>query len=120
MNALKHKYSLLMADRFNRILMSGNLILFVLILCILAILWNRLPLQLPLYYSLPWGKEQIGTPLALVGIIAGIQALALCNVFCAIFTASEHPFFARILVAGGVGCVGLMAITTAKIILLVI
>ncbi len=32
----------------------------------LIIFWNKLPPEVPLFYSLPWGEEQLGKPLNLL------------------------------------------------------
>jgi hypothetical protein len=39
-----------------------SIILFVISLLLLAISWNKLSPQVPFYYSLPWGEDQLATP----------------------------------------------------------
>lgn len=53
-------------DRLFRLCLRLALILFA--LCFFVLVWwfSRLPPQLPLYYSLPWGEDQLATPIELV------------------------------------------------------
>lgn len=45
----------------------GFSILFLAISAIfLLVFWRQLPPQIPLFYSLPWGIEQLGSPLGLL------------------------------------------------------
>lgn len=42
-------------------------LLFLIMACLLLLLfWTKLPPQIPLFYSLPWGLEQLGSPIELL------------------------------------------------------
>lgn len=54
---------------------------------LLLIFWRQLPPQIPLFYSLPWGIEQLSSPLRLLlfplSILAAIILTILTNKFVA-------------------------------------
>lgn len=61
--------------------------LFFLAVCLLFLLlfWQKLPPQIPLFYSLPWGIEQLGSPIGLllfpISILAAIGLILLTKKF---------------------------------------
>lgn len=118
-SSFKEKYHFFMASSANRNALRIETAVFGLVVLVILFLWGRLPPQLPLYYSLPWGHEQIGTPIELLGIVLASEVLFLVNSFIAMLLFKNHPFFSRILFFGGVSIVGLMIITAAKIVLLI-
>lgn len=63
---------------------------FAQILIILAT-WRFLPPQIPLFYSRPWGEEQITTPDRLLIIPASSLVVSLINsVLLSLFLKEEH------------------------------
>lgn len=59
---MKHRFTIILKD--NLILLICKIFLFIITLNILILFWKwkSLPLQLPLFYSLPRGYEQLATP----------------------------------------------------------
>lgn len=53
----------------------------------LLFFWRQLPPQIPLFYSLPWGIEQLGSPIGLllfpISILAAIALILLTKKFIA-------------------------------------
>ena len=110
-------------------LTSDRLLFSILIFCILSILgqislilvsWGKLPLQIPLFYSRPWGEMQLASPFFL-WILPTITVLStLANFSVAIFAVNQNYFLIRVLVIFS----GLVAFATlyncAKIISLLI
>lgn len=116
---LHKNFSHFIDDSINKLVFRATgAILFVLFLAVFFF-WNRLPPQLPLYYSLPWGQEQIGTPLELVVVLVSAGLLFLINTALAVVLRSDQIFFSRLLFFGGTGIVILILITGIKIMLLV-
>lgn len=63
----------------------------------LLIYWRRLPPQVPLWYSRPWGTERLVPPLYLLIPIAASIFIYAINIFVANKFATDHPMFARVL-----------------------
>lgn len=84
----------------------------------LLIFWLRLPPEVPLFYSKPWGQEQLGQPifLWLPLILAGLTLLA--NSALASFL-GENQFLKKTLVIGAIVASFLASITVIRIIFLV-
>ncbi len=73
--------------------------LLILAVCFFALLisWGKLPPQVPLYYSLPWGEEQLGTPASLILLTLGGFLLLVLNTFIAVLVYVRSAYFARLL-----------------------
>lgn len=86
---------------------------------IFLLLSNKLPPQIPLFYSKPWGEEQLGgsyllgIPLLLSGAFLIINTIAASYL-------SSYPLLKKTLVAGAATASILASITVIRIILLVI
>lgn len=86
---------------------------------IFLLLSNKLPPQIPLFYSKPWGEEQLGIiyflgiPLLLSGAFLVINTIAASYL-------SDYPLLKKTLVIGAATVSVLASITVVKIILLVI
>lgn len=100
----------------NRIYLGA---LFLGLLLILLFL-KRLPPQVPLYYSLPWGDEQLASPLLFFLLPLGCLLFGFLNLFLAIISFGSHPLAARILVWFNVIFTLLATFTLFRIIMLVI
>src|SRR3989344_3477940 len=97
------RYTRFVKDTPQRLLFRGILMIFILILGFLFFWWNQLPPQLPLFYSLPWGSDQLGTPLMLLEYILGSGVLFLINTIIAMYLVENEPFFSRMIFGAGVG-----------------
>lgn len=74
-----------------------SLFLILLMIGIILLSWAKLPPQLPLWFSRPWGADRLSSPywlLVLPG--AGIVWLGLTLIFNAFLT-HDHPIFTRTL-----------------------
>ena len=63
----------------------------------MLIFWRRLPPQVPLWYSRPWGTERLVPPLYLLIPVAACICIYALNIFVANKFATDHPMFARVL-----------------------
>lgn len=81
--------------------------------------WQNLPPQVPLFYSRPWGEEQLGQPhLLALPLLLGIVFLGL-NSFLS-YIVPENSFLKRVLILGGLMSCLLASIALIRIVLLVI
>ena len=78
---------------------------------------NRLPPQLPLFYGLPEGKEQLTSQLGL--IIAPFSAMAIVLTNAVISSFLKNKFLRKTLIIVGFAVSLLALVTTAQIILLI-
>lgn len=87
---------------------------------LLVACWRRLPPQLPLFYSRPWGEEQLTTPFGLLLLPTLSLLIGAINVFLPLLLPYRQKLISQIL--GGTSAIFslLCLITLTKIILLVI
>lgn len=100
---------------------SLRISLFLFALCIFLTLffWKRLPPQIPLYYSLPWGDDQLGTPIALLGFLGGCLSMYLGSICGAALLLRKVSYFAHMLLTMTTIIVFLGLIGIVQIILVV-
>lgn len=98
----------------NIIKTYGILIIFYIIILI----WKKdtLPPQIPIFYSLPKGNEQLGTPLALLLLPFFSLVFFTVNIFISSFLYKQDKMAAILLVLFGFVNSLLFFITFAKII----
>lgn len=116
---MKERFKSLYQDNFCRITMYLYLILFLVSIFFLIFKWPSLPLELPLFYSLPWGEEQLGAPFELLILPIFSLLFMLLNLLLATYVFLEEPLLARILSLAGLGVSFLGIIALIRIILLV-
>lgn len=85
----------------------------------LFFVWPKLPPVVPLYYSLPWGEEQLSPTIGLAGVILGVFVFYLINTLAAFLILNRSKFLAHLLLCAATLMTLLTAITTIQIILLV-
>ena len=72
--------------------------LFIWFLSFFIFRFPNLPPQVPLFYSRPWGEEQLAAPSFLGVLLAGVLLVAFFNFGMAGILLEEFPFLARIFV----------------------
>lgn len=87
-------------DRLYRLCLRLALILFALCFFILVSRFSRLPQQLPLYYSLPWGDDQLASPIALVLFSTSLILFWSGQVAGAFLLYPKFTYLARLLLIG--------------------
>jgi hypothetical protein len=85
----------------------------------LLLTWKSLPPRLPLFYSLPWGEEQLGKPIFLLILPLSSLFWGILNFSLAVFSFERQPLAAKILVWATTWLTFLATITLVKIILLI-
>lgn len=98
----------------NKLIVITTLVLVVYISLIIK---NKLPPQIPLFYSRPWGEEQLTTPIFLLipGGLIGIGSLVFTIVKNRI-----HDQILKRLVMGGIVVVELLLLLAVARVILVI
>lgn len=67
---------------------------------VIILAWSRLPPQLPLFYSQPWGEDQLTTPAGLL-LLPGLSFLIFfINFVFLAFIPKEEKLMRQTLVAG--------------------
>lgn len=95
----------------------ASVILNIINIAVVLILKNKLPPEVPLFYGLAEGEEQLTTNSGLIfpGALSG--GIVLINLALAAF--SENSFLRQTLIVSGLGVSVLSLITVVKIIFLV-
>lgn len=82
--------------------------------------WRSLPPELPLFYSLPWGKEQLTTPVGLFLLPLLSLGVFFLNLILTAFLAKGEKLIQRMLSAAAAIISLLCLIALIKIIVLVV
>lgn len=87
---------------------------------VLAIAFKRLPPSIPLYYSLPWGEEQLARPADLFIIPLSVMLIFLLNLTLSMTFLKKDDFLTQFLMWSSCLIALVGAISIIKIILLVV
>ena len=100
---------------------TGNGVLASAILSVLFIIWrwNRLPPLIPLWYSRPWGTDQLTSPFWLILLPAGGVAIYYINRMISKHITSEYLIFTQMLYLSALLVNILSLVTLVKILFLV-
>jgi len=85
-------------EKINRHLFRWNLFFILFQIIIFIIKFNNLPQQIPLYYSLPWGQDQLATTASLFLLPTFSIIVLLLNNLIATFFFKTIPLFSRLLI----------------------
>lgn len=117
---LKDNFNSLWQDKEAKASLRIALAILLFSLALLIFTWSKLPPQLPLFYSLPWGEEQLGQPILLLVPPIGCLLWGALNFFLAVFCFKQQPLASKILVWSTVILTFLSSLTLVKIIFLII
>lgn len=87
-------------------------------LLLVIIFWKKLPPQVPIFYSRPWGEEQIASPTYL--FLPMLLAFLLLIINLVLAKTTDDNFLKRVLFIGGSTVAVLASITVIRIVLLII
>jgi len=82
--------------------------------------WQRLPLQIPLWYSLPWGEDRLVSPLYLLILPFGALVWYIIGFAIALKLIREYLVFTQMLFISSLIVIILSNITLVSIIFLVL
>ncbi|MDD2483371.1 MAG: hypothetical protein PHE32_00090 [Candidatus Shapirobacteria bacterium] len=106
-------------EKINHHIFRWNLVLIIFQLIILFIKFNSLPQQVPLYYSLPWGEDQLASATSLFLLPTFSIIILLLNNLIATFFLKTIPLFSRLLTVFSLVFSLLSAISLTRIINLI-
>lgn len=106
-------------EKINNQFFRWNLILIIFQLGLLFFKFNDLPQQVPLYYSLPWGEEQLASAASLFLLPTFSIVVLLFNNLIATIFFKTIPLFSRLLVIFSLIYSLLSTISLIRIILLI-
>ena len=84
----------------NKTIYTTTLISHIIILVsilIIALFWKQLPPLVPLWYSRPWGNDQLANPVFLFLLPVGAFMWNIVNTLVSIHFIKEHLVFSQIL-----------------------
>lgn len=110
---------LIWQDDFSRRGTATAIFFWLAGLFLLVFFWSKLPPQIPLFYSLPWGEEQLASPVSVLILPGGIFLIILFNFLTAIFLASENLILRTVSLVSAI-CSFLCLFAIVKILELVI
>lgn len=115
----KRGIRLVWEEKTLRVIIYLNLLLIFINFLFLGLFFSSLPPQVPLFYSQPWGKEQLAAPFWLVILPVGGFFVFLLNNFLAIHFIRGQKILSWILMGTSLGTAMISLIACLKIISLV-
>lgn len=85
---------------------------------VLAIFWKTLPPQLPWFYSLPWGEQQLASKLWIVSILGGMALVLILTRVMAKWAGKDDSTVRTLIMMGGLLTVILVVATYARIMMI--
>lgn len=116
---IKDKLALFWQDKNHRVALRIFLLVLFFDLLVLAVKFRSLPPQLPLFYSLPWGEEELTSPVWLLFLPLLTLLLGILNFSLAVFYVQRKPLLAKILVWLTIWLNFLLGFSLIKIIFLI-
>lgn len=86
------------ADRPSFIIFLICVLVFLFEVSLILVSWGKLPPQVPLFYSRPWGEAMLAPPAALFMLPAIVVVSVILNYALAIFLVADNKFLVRTLV----------------------
>jgi hypothetical protein len=117
---VKKLISKLWQDKNCSLAVKISVFLLLLTTGCLLLVGHLLSPQVPLFYSRPWGEEQLATPQTLLLLPLGAVLVIFFNIGLAGFLLARFPFLARTLTWSAVLISFLVSITVFKVIILII
>ncbi len=107
-------------DRTTKLILQTSLLLTAVQLLVWVLFAKKLPPQLPLFYSLPWGEKQLAASTQLLFLPMISIAVIVGNFILASFMTAKEKLAGQLLVVGGGIFSFLCLFTLVKIINLII
>lgn len=106
-------------EKINHHFIRWNLFFIIVQIIFLIIKFNDLPQQVPLYYSLPWGDDQLASAASLFLLPTFSIITLLINNLIATFFLKNTPLFSRLLSISSLIFSLLCSISLIRIILII-
>lgn len=92
--------SILLGDRIAGFAMRMSFLLILLLLGIIVAFYWRLPPEIPLFYSRPWGVDQLAPSYFLLVVVSFLIMVFFVNIILASFAFKKEPLLSRIFFMG--------------------
>lgn len=113
---LRQKFDELLKDRFIIASVKFFLLFMALFILILIWKWNKLPPQIPLFYSLPRSNEMLGSKSQILLLPLFSLVFYILNLLFSLFIYKKEKLAAIFLTLTGSGFILLLLITFIKIV----
>ena len=104
----------------NELAVRLSLFLLAFCFCLFLFTLKRLPPWVPLFYSLPWGEQQLSPTIGLLFLPLGMLLVAVLNSFFIMAILNKYSLAAKILTWITVALIFLTSVTLVKIIFLIL
>lgn len=84
---------------------------------LILVFWKKLPAQIPIFYSRPWGEEQLGEPVYL--LLPAVLGLIFL-IFNLLISKNSSAFVKQIMLIGAASASLLASITIVRIVVLLL
>ena len=106
-------------DKVNGQIFRWNIIFILCQIAILFVKFNSLPSQIPLFYSLPWGEQELAPASSILFLPALSLFFMLLNNLLAVFFLKSSQLFSRLLVIISLVCSVFATVAVFQIVRLV-
>lgn len=87
----------LVPDKLGRTSYLIGLIITMVMVAVIAFLYNRLPRSIPLYYSLPWGESRVAPRIMIYLLPLMAMAFFVLNLVLGLIESKLSPLLPRVL-----------------------
>jgi hypothetical protein len=105
-----------MSDRSLKMGVAGGFLTLGYLLVLVGVFWSKLPPEIPLFYSLPWGEQWLVPKIGLLILSGSMLLISIIDLIWAYRLFKSEGLLARYLVFGCLTVLVLMAINLTKII----
>jgi len=119
MSVIRTSWNGLSANRIIMLSQRTVLLLSLLSIILLVFVWQRLPPEVPLWYSRPWGESQLANSLWLFLLPLGSVFWFMVSLLCSVYLTKDHLTFTQILFLSTVVTSMLSCITLVQIVFLI-
>lgn len=117
---MRDAFKKLRQDAFSLWGLSFSLFFLAFGCVFLALFWSKLPPQIPLFYSRPWGEEQLAEKVQIIFLPTFAFFIFLSALLSSLRIFSKEPLLARILIGSSAILIFLFTVALFQIISLVI
>jgi hypothetical protein len=99
-SAAKKEFNAVVSMHTNTIILWSSRITILLIvgsLVVLFLSWQKLPDEIPLWYSKPWGADRLAAPIWLLLLPGASFCWYILNSFLSLHVTKDHLVFSQIL-----------------------
>lgn len=95
-------------------------VVWMLSVALLLIFWKKLPPEMPWFYSLPWGEEQLIGKGGMAIVMGGLGGVIGLDIFFAKRLEKEDGFLAKMLLWGALTTATLVLLSWIKVLIIIL